>query len=153
MQLKIQNTTQSTQCNVILVPWMLLAIEFSSPNASSDVVLGLRETVEIYLYWQSHWADVQGVKGGSHPQNVGGLNKYINNVWTFYSVFTFSYSLATECSDLMLTTFSTSAFRSVCPILSENVINIVCLSHALENVLDFLVCSSIFLTSYDNDIN
>ena len=58
---------------------MLLAFEFSSPNASPDVVLRLRESVEIYFYWQSHCADVQGVQSGSHPQNVGGLD-FINNV-------------------------------------------------------------------------
>ena len=52
---------------------MLLALEFSSPNASDDIIPGFWETVQIYLYWQSYCIDGQGVQGGSHPQNVGGL--------------------------------------------------------------------------------
>ena len=52
---------------------MFLALEFSSPNASDDIVLGFRETVQVYLYWQSYCIDSQGVQGGSNPQNVGGL--------------------------------------------------------------------------------
>ena len=59
--------------NITLPPWMLLALEFSSPNASDDIVPGFRETVQVYLYWQSYCIDSQGVQGGSHPQNVGGL--------------------------------------------------------------------------------
>ena len=40
---------------------MLLVLEFTSPDACPDVVLGLREAVQTYLYRQSHCADVQGV--------------------------------------------------------------------------------------------
>ena len=40
---------------------MLLVLEFTSTYACPDIVPGLREAVQIYLYRQSDCADVQGV--------------------------------------------------------------------------------------------